>query len=130
MAASVKKSLFMTKTLLFFLCFVSVNAWSQNDTNGGIVPQKIVVRCEATKRPETTLRIRCGGSLTDSNKPLIVVDGVISDSDELKEMDPDAIERIHILKNTKGNSIYGSKAVNGVILVTTKLKPPVRQTGY
>lgn len=63
-----------------------------------------------------TLRIRGVGTLGDSN-PLVLVDGVESSIDAV---DPSNIESISVLKDAASASIYGSRAANGVILVTTK----------
>ncbi|WP_295938309.1 TonB-dependent receptor [uncultured Alistipes sp.] len=55
-----------------------------------------------------------GGSTTD---PLILIDGIVGD---LNSVDPNLIENISVLKDAASASIYGSRAANGVILVTTK----------
>ena len=64
-----------------------------------------------------SIRIRGIGTMGDSN-PLILVDGVQTLS--LNNTDPNMIESISILKDAAASSIYGSRAANGVILVTTK----------
>ncbi len=64
----------------------------------------------------TTIRIRGIGTINDNN-PLVLVDGVASSVDAV---DPNDIENISILKDAASSSIYGSRAANGVILITTK----------
>lgn len=64
-----------------------------------------------------TLRIRGVGSLTASNDPLVLIDGVEGD---INGVDPIDIENISVLKDAAAAAIYGSRASNGVILVTTK----------
>ncbi|MEN8249857.1 MAG: TonB-dependent receptor, partial [Bacteroidota bacterium] len=64
-----------------------------------------------------TLRIRGIGSIGASNNPLVLVDGVETD---INRVDANDIESISILKDASSASIYGSRASNGVILVTTK----------
>ncbi|MFM8433699.1 MAG: SusC/RagA family TonB-linked outer membrane protein [Bacteroidota bacterium] len=73
------------------------------------------------------IRIRGGSSLNASNDPLVVVDGVpltdggISGSpNPLSTINPADIENITVLKDASATAIYGSRASNGVILVTTK----------
>ena len=61
--------------------------------------------------------IRGRGSFGASNNPLILIDGV---SGSLNNLSPDNIENITVLKDAASASIYGSRAANGVILVTTK----------
>ncbi|MFT7019661.1 MAG: TonB-linked SusC/RagA family outer membrane protein, partial [Cyclobacteriaceae bacterium] len=68
----------------------------------------------------TTVRIRGGSSLTGSNNPLYVVDGVPLTSDSQSEINPNNIASIEILKDASAAAIYGSRAANGVILITTK----------
>lgn len=63
-----------------------------------------------------SVRIRGVGTL-NSNDPLVLVDGVAS---SLDAVDPNDIDNISVLKDAASASIYGSRAANGVILVTTK----------
>lgn len=63
-----------------------------------------------------TIRIRGIGTLNDSN-PLILVDGTEMN---INTLDPNLIESISVLKDAASSSIYGSRAANGVILITTK----------
>ena len=65
------------------------------------------------------LRVRGVSSINASSDPLIVVDGV-PQSMLLKDINPDDVESIEILKDAASAAIYGSRASNGVILVTTK----------
>ncbi len=65
------------------------------------------------------IRIRGIGSITGGNDPLYVVDGVPTQGD-LNLLNPDDIESIQILKDASTASIYGSRASNGVVIVTTK----------
>jgi len=62
------------------------------------------------------IRIRGIGTLNDAN-PLILIDGIEGD---LNVIDPNIIESIAVLKDAASSAIYGSRAANGVILVTTK----------
>ncbi|GEC78986.1 SusC/RagA family TonB-linked outer membrane protein [Flavobacterium aquatile] len=73
------------------------------------------------------IRIRGGGSLNASNNPLIVIDGVPISNDNpagvsnpLSLINPNDIESFSILKDASATAIYGSRASNGVILITTK----------
>lgn len=66
-----------------------------------------------------TIRIRGAASINGGNEPLIVIDGFPSTSG-LASISPDEIENITVLKDAASASLYGSRAANGVILVTTK----------
>jgi TonB-dependent starch-binding outer membrane protein SusC len=73
------------------------------------------------------IRIRGGASLSANNNPLIVVDGLPLDQrgvqgtrNALNAINPDDIEDFVILKDASATAIYGSRASNGVILITTK----------
>ncbi|MDH5608018.1 MAG: SusC/RagA family TonB-linked outer membrane protein [Cyclobacteriaceae bacterium] len=68
----------------------------------------------------TTVRIRGGSSLTGSNSPLYVVDGVPLTSDNQSDINPNNIASMEVLKDASAAAIYGSRASNGVILITTK----------
>ncbi|GJM59991.1 TonB-dependent receptor [Persicobacter diffluens] len=74
-----------------------------------------------------TIRIRGGSSLSASSDPLIVIDGVPIDNGEVSGMpnplstiNPNDIETFTVLKDASATAIYGSRASNGVILITTK----------
>ncbi len=76
-----------------------------------------------------TLLIRGQNSLSANNDPLIVLDGVIF-SGSLSDINPQDIEKVDILKDASSATVYGSRAANGVILITSKkglnAKPTVR----
>ena len=67
-----------------------------------------------------TIRIRGAASLHASNDPLIVVDGVPLAHSSLSSLNPNDIESFSVLKDASAAAIYGSRASNGVIIVTTK----------
>lgn len=66
------------------------------------------------------IRIRGIGTLNNAN-PMIVIDGVVSTLSNLNNINPDDIASISVLKDAASAAIYGSRAANGVILVTTKV---------
>lgn len=68
----------------------------------------------------TSIRIRGTRSITASNEPLIVVDGVMNAVADLGDINPDSIESISVLKDASSTAIYGSQGANGVIIVTTR----------
>ena len=74
-----------------------------------------------------TIRIRGGSSLNATNDPLIVIDGLAMDnygvkglSNPLSMVNPNDIESFTVLKDASATAIYGSRASNGVIIITTK----------
>lgn len=74
-----------------------------------------------------SIRIRGGSSLSASNNPLIVIDGLPIDNDGIKgvsnplsTINPNDIATFTVLKDASATAIYGSRASNGVILITTK----------
>ena len=85
-------------------------------TSGGGAPGEV-----------STIRIRGGSSLNASNDPLIVIDGVPVDNQgitgagsALTLVNPNDIETFTVLKDASATAIYGSRASNGVIIITTK----------
>ena len=73
------------------------------------------------------IRIRGGASLNASNDPLIVIDGVpvesngiAGNSNLLNTINPNDIESISVLKDASATALYGSRASNGVLIITTK----------
>ena len=88
-----------------------VNITSQGGTPGG----------------GATIRIRGGSSLSATNDPLIVIDGLAMDNsgvqglgNALAMVNPEDIESFTVLKDASATAIYGSRASNGVIIITTK----------
>ncbi|NDV67873.1 TonB-dependent receptor [Dysgonomonas sp. 25] len=68
----------------------------------------------------STIRIRMGASLSATNDPLIVIDGVPVSNKSLNSINPNDIETFTVLKDASATAIYGSRASNGVVIVTTK----------
>ncbi|MDO7888042.1 SusC/RagA family TonB-linked outer membrane protein [Hymenobacter cheonanensis] len=66
-----------------------------------------------------TIRIRGSRSLSGSNDPLLVVDGVPFDG-SLNDLNPDDITSLEVLKDASSTAIYGARGANGVILITTR----------
>jgi len=67
-----------------------------------------------------TIRIRGVGSLNGDSSPLIVIDGLVVDSDFLGNLDMNEVESFDVLKDAASSAIYGSRGSNGVIIITTK----------
>lgn len=78
-----------------------------------------------------SIKIRGQGSLNSDTAPLVLIDGVEGD---MNRIDLNSVESISVLKDAASASIYGSRASNGVILITTKRgaqgKPKVTFNGY
>lgn len=66
-----------------------------------------------------SVRVRGVGSISASNEPLYIVDGIPMENG-LENISPNDIENISVLKDASSAAIYGSRATNGVVLVTTK----------
>jgi TonB-linked SusC/RagA family outer membrane protein len=76
-----------------------------------------------TGRPGSNpvVRIRGTGSISASNTPLYVIDGVpMENSDDINAMNPNDIESVDVLKDAASAAIYGSRGGNGVVIITTK----------
>lgn len=108
-----------------------------NVSNGSSALQGIVPGLTAVQNSgqpgndQASLKLRGLGSLNSSTSPLILIDGVEGD---FNRIDLNSIETISVLKDAASASIYGSRASNGVILITTKRgyegKPTVTFNGY
>ncbi|HZJ18733.1 MAG TPA: TonB-dependent receptor plug domain-containing protein [Pricia sp.] len=64
------------------------------------------------------IRVRGSNSITGSNSPLVVVDGLIDV--DINSVNPSDIQSISVLKDASASAIYGNRAANGVIIITTK----------
>ncbi|MDR2804671.1 MAG: TonB-dependent receptor [Dysgonamonadaceae bacterium] len=117
----------------------SVAVVTDKDFNNGLInsPEQLingkiaglqVMSNNGSPTSGSSIRIRGGASLNASNEPLIVLDGVpleiggISGNDNnfLSLINPNDIESMTVLKDASSTAIYGSRASNGVLLITTK----------
>ncbi|PAC29197.1 TonB-dependent receptor [Flectobacillus sp. BAB-3569] len=94
----------------------------------GKVPGVSIISNSGQPGAGSTIRIRGGSSLSASNNPLIVIDGVPLEgeggiagaSNPLSFINPNDIETFTVLKDASAAAIYGTRASNGVIIITTK----------
>lgn len=89
------------------------------DKLAGQVPGLSITTSNARPGEEQSLRVRGINSLTASNTPLIVLDGIPYNG-ALGDIDPEIIESLSVLKDASSAAIYGSRGSNGVILIQTK----------
>ena len=85
----------------------------------GTVPGVMIQTTSAGAEPSESFMIRGRNSITASNNPLIVVDGITYDG-QISDINPHDIQSIEILKDASSAAIYGSRGSNGVILITSK----------
>ena len=90
---------------------------SVGDALKGRVPGVRVATTDATPGADPKFLIRGGSSINQSNDPIVLVDGVVR---EMAGLNPNDIESVSFLKDAAAAGIYGSRASNGVILITTK----------
>ncbi len=102
-------------------------ATSTQDLLVGASPGVTVTTDGGNPTGGATIRIRGGSSLSATNDPLIVIDGVpmtnqanAGGTNALSMVNPQDIESMTILKDASATAIYGSRASNGVIIITTK----------
>lgn len=92
----------------------------------GKVPGLLVTPASGDPTESATIRIRGAASLTANNDPLIVIDGIpvagngAGMANPLSTVNPNDIESYTVLKDASATAIYGSRASNGVIMITTK----------
>jgi TonB-linked SusC/RagA family outer membrane protein len=77
-----------------------------------------VTTAEGSPDAEIMIRVRGGGSITQDNSPLYIVDGFPVSS--ISDISPNEIATIDVLKDASSTAIYGSRGANGVVIITTK----------
>lgn len=91
-----------------------------------------VTTSEGSPNAQVQIRVRGGGSITQDNTPLYVVDGVQVEN-ALSVLSPQDIESIDVLKDASATAIYGARGANGVVIIVTKggrkMKPLVSYNG-
>lgn len=99
----------------------------------GRLPGVQITTTEGNPDAEIQIRVRGGGSISQDNSPLYIIDGFPSD-DGLSNINPADIEYIDVLKDASSTAIYGARGANGVIVITTKKgssgKPKISYEGY
>lgn len=78
-----------------------------------------IVMSDGQPGASPSVRVRGGISITQSNEPLYVIDGMPSE-DGMSNINPGDIETIDVLKDASATAIYGSRGANGVVVITTK----------
>ncbi|MBV7529749.1 TonB-dependent receptor [Chitinophaga sp. sic0106] len=79
-----------------------------------------IVSADGEPGSGTTIRIRGTRSISASNEPLFIVDGLMDGITSLNELNPSDIATINVLKDASSTAIYGSRGSNGVIIITTR----------
>ncbi|UOQ96078.1 TonB-dependent receptor plug domain-containing protein [Hymenobacter sp. 5317J-9] len=100
----------------------SAHAQSPDSTLRGQPASLSTGAAEPAKQP-LTIRIACGRSIPASQSPLFVVDGTVYAEQEFQSINPNNIDKIEVLRGAAATALYGSRASNGVILVTMKHRP-------
>lgn len=77
-----------------------------------------VTATEGSPDAEIRIRVRGGGSITQDNTPLFIVDGFPVST--ISDIAPSDIKSIDVLKDASSTAIYGSRGANGVVIITTK----------
>jgi TonB-linked SusC/RagA family outer membrane protein len=85
---------------------------------GKVTGLNVAATADANPNAMTDIQVRGAGSLTASNGPLIVIDGIAGG--DLRNIATQDVESITVLKDAGSAAIYGTRGANGVILVTTK----------
>ena len=83
----------------------------------GKLPGVSVVSQDGRPGADIAIRVRGGGSISQSNQPLILIDGVPG---TLSDIPVSEVKSIDVLKDASSTAIYGARGANGVVLVTTK----------
>lgn len=122
-----KKDLTGSINLVTAKDFQKGNITTPEQMIAGKVPGVSIVSNGGQPGSGSTIRIRGGSSLNASNDPLIVIDGVPLSNDgingasnPLSFINPNDIESFTVLKDASAAAIYGTRAANGVIIITTK----------
>lgn len=100
---------FISLTFSMLLCFVvkAQEKTTTKDTLQSTLNNKIII---------------CTPSRPLINEPLTILDGIIIDAKKFSKVNPNDIESIKVIKGIDATSVYGNKAINGAIIITTKEK--------
>ena len=101
--------------------FESISYSDPGQAIAGRMPGIYVKQASGAPGGNPQISIRGTGTISSGSSPLVVVDGLpVTDDVGLNSINPNDIESINVLKDVASAAIYGSRAANGVILITTK----------
>lgn len=83
----------------------------------GRLPGVNVISQDGRPDAEISIRVRGGGSISQSNDPLVLIDGIPGN---ISDIPADLVESVDVLKDASSTAIFGARGANGVILITTK----------
>lgn len=97
----------------------------------GKMPGVNVMSQDGRPGGDVAIRIRGGGSISQSNEPLVLIDGIPG---KIADVPSDMVEHVDVLKDASSTAIYGARGANGVILITTKRakagQPTITYSGF
>ena len=95
---------------------LNIEGWKFNDKRE---TRYVFLKRKDTNVPETRLII-VGGVQTRFKEPMYIVDGILSSAEKVKNIKPEEIEKIDVVKEAALTALYGSPAAAGIIIITTK----------
>jgi TonB-linked SusC/RagA family outer membrane protein len=87
---------------------------------GGKIAGVKIIEANGAPGATTMIRVRGTNSISSSNSPLFVVDGIVGVANALTLLNPNEIQSIDVLKDASATAIYGARGANGVIIISTK----------
>ena len=116
---------------------LSNNAQAQSVDSASLIKLRIVAAQakDSTKAQTRIIRLVSQSTIPVGNRPLCIVDGKQISEQDFKSINPNDIDKIEVLKGVNAVALYGSRATNGVILMTLKhprtkpLRQPITKKG-
>ena len=116
------KYFYFCSILVFLFSFSSFSQLSKSRIDSLFIGKKCYRPGYSVEKKDTTkIRLRCN-NIVSFEKPLYVIDGIVADESGLKNIDPNDIESIDILKDAASTALFCHQDIRGIILITTKLK--------
>jgi len=81
---------------------------------------KVQAESNSLYAPSPTVSIRANESVSPKSEPMYIIDGVPAKANQMAKINPNDIDNVSVLKDQAATSIYGSKASNGVVIISTK----------
>jgi Secretion system C-terminal sorting domain/TonB-dependent Receptor Plug Domain len=108
------------KLFLLLVLIVASTAKGIGQVSLTKAPEKLQILSKGTPDPSTQIFIRCGMSKSYADTPLYIIDGIPVEYKIFKQINPNEIECIDILKTSLAEVLYGCMAAKGVVIITTK----------
>ncbi len=104
----------------WFLRYPAPRVYKNQDVIQSLTGKVSGLQINTKDESDKKIVLRGARSISANDKPLVVIDGQVSTDEAMKQLPPETIKSVNVIKDQQGGALYGEQGANGVIVVTTK----------